>query len=278
MDSVRLAYLDEAGIGKREQEPLLVVAGVIIDGDGHWQAIERHLKSMVRRHVPEQERAGFVFHAKDVHHGAGHFDRCRWSRGRRIALMEELAGIPARFHVPVVVGVSDRGHITAEMRKRSPGATERQATAWSYTEAYLQCVRDIDRWMDRETRGTEVVMIVAEDTPEVKAGIKPLHLGMRRDDDSYWTEQGFDVFSTRHVVDTVHFAEKPDCALLQVADVCAFVLKRALMGKADAGRLFDLLSPQLVVRPRDGMWTFPDGPLPREVRFTMKRSDVEAIG
>lgn len=274
---MRLAYLDEAGISKRDQEPYLVVAGVIIDGDGNWQAIERHLKSLVRRHVPEQERYGFVFHAKDVHHGSGHFDRARWSRERRVALMQELVGIPARFHVPVVVGVSDRGHIAAEAAKRNIGATERQVTAWAYAEAYLQCVRDIDRWMERETRG-EVVMVVAEDTPQVKAGIKELHLGLRQDDDTYWTEQGHDVFSTRHVVDTVHFAEKPDCALLQVADVCAFVLKRAVMKKGDAGHLFNVLSPQLVVRPRGNVWTFPGEPMPRMVRTSISRSDIRIVG
>jgi len=40
---VRVAYLDEAGISKPAEEPYCVVAGILVNADEQWKAVERHL-------------------------------------------------------------------------------------------------------------------------------------------------------------------------------------------------------------------------------------------
>jgi Protein of unknown function (DUF3800) len=273
---VRLAYLDEAGISDVQQEPYLVVAGVILNGDQDWQPIERHLKSISRRHLPEDDRDGFIFHAKDIWHGAKYFDRRIWLRQKRMEILRELAEIPRRFHLPIVVGAVHRPSLAENMREKMPQVPPKSVDVWAHTEAYVQAIIEIDSWMGRRAP-SEVVMVVAEDTPQVKMPLKAIHLGMRHDDDTYYTERGFSVVSTRHVIDTVHFAEKADSSILQVADTCAFIIKRAIMDKPDAAPFFSALRPQLVSPPREGVWQLPSVATPRWVRITLPRASVEII-
>lgn len=272
---MRLAYLDEAGISNPRQEPYLVVAGIILNGDQDWQPLERHLRSIARRHLPGSDgERGFIFHAKDLWHGSGYFDREKWSRESRREILAELIRIPRKFHLPIVLGAVDRLEHHKITKRRIPAATDDQITVWAQADAYVQAVAEIDRWMSRAARN-EVVMLVAEDTPRAKGAIKLIHDGMIRDDNAHYEEHGLDVFTTRYVVDTVHFAEKAHSALLQIADACAFVIKRHIMGKEDSNSLFQELLPQLVSPPRGDSWRFPSEPLPRWLRVTVPRSSVE---
>src|SRR5262249_3959441 len=91
---VRLAYLDEAGISNLSQEPLLVVAGIAVNADGQFKAIEAHLDGLVRKHVPEERRDGLVFHAMEIFHGTKQFKREDWSFEKRLEILDDLASIP----------------------------------------------------------------------------------------------------------------------------------------------------------------------------------------
>jgi hypothetical protein len=73
---MRLVYLDEAGISNPQQEPYLVVAGIIVHADKQWYALERYLRDMVTDFIPPWLRAGFTFHANQLFAGGGKiFDR-----------------------------------------------------------------------------------------------------------------------------------------------------------------------------------------------------------
>jgi hypothetical protein len=50
------------------------------------------------------------------------------------------------------------------------------------------------------------------------------------------------------IVDTVHFASKRDCGPLQLADACAFIIKRKMAQKPDADRFYSALEPMLTWR------------------------------
>ena len=60
---MRFIYLDEAGISNPANEPYLVVAGVIIDADHQWMAVEPHLHVLAETCAPQPRRPNFVFHA-----------------------------------------------------------------------------------------------------------------------------------------------------------------------------------------------------------------------
>ena len=275
---MRLAYLDEAGVSNPEHEPYLVVAGVILDGDQDWQLLDRHLRSIARRHLPEQDRNEFVFHAKDLWHGSGYFHRDRWRLDRRMEILSQVVAIPRKFHLPVVAGASDRPALKENLRRQWPDISNAKIDVWSHVEAYMQAVAQVDRWMEQHTRN-ELAMVVAEDTPHAKRAIKALHVGMGRDDDAYWEEEvrGFHVFSTNKIVDTVHFADKQESSLLQIADACAFVIKRHLTGKSDVADLFKALESQLAAPRRGDAWMLYDETLPRLLRVSLPREQVQCL-
>ena len=64
-------------------------------------------------------------------------------------------------------------------------------------------------------------MAVAEDVPNLKKYIKWTHAGLKGESGRFL--QPFRDFGPlRHIVDTVHFAEKRESPLLQFADACAY--------------------------------------------------------
>ena len=71
---MKFVYLDEAGISRHE--PVTVVAGIIVDGDGQYKALERRIGELIKKHVPpERLTPGFCFHAKELVHGGKTFRR-----------------------------------------------------------------------------------------------------------------------------------------------------------------------------------------------------------
>src|SRR4051794_1533132 len=103
---MRLIYLDEAGTSAHE--PLAIVAGVIIQGDRQWLNVNDHMLGLIDRYIPLAARENFVFHAKDVFHGTGFFQRELWPREKRWEILGELAKIPAMFDLPIVWGQLDK--------------------------------------------------------------------------------------------------------------------------------------------------------------------------
>jgi hypothetical protein len=87
---VRLIYLDEAGISNPAEEPLLVVAGVMINADLQFKQIEAHLDELLSKHVPEDQRETTVFHAMELFHGTKQFHRDRWPLQKRLEILDEL--------------------------------------------------------------------------------------------------------------------------------------------------------------------------------------------
>ena len=103
---MRLVYLDEAGISNPQQEPYLVVAGIIVHADEQWYALEQYLRDMVTDFIPPSLRAGFTFHANQLFAGGGKiFDRDVWPKETRWQILQELVSIPEKFDLPVVCGI-----------------------------------------------------------------------------------------------------------------------------------------------------------------------------
>ena len=90
---MRFAFLDEGGISKKE--PYIVVGGIVVEADRQLLALERELENLVRKHIPEDKRQGFVFHATDIWSGVKFFrDRQAWPLEKRISILRDLADLP----------------------------------------------------------------------------------------------------------------------------------------------------------------------------------------
>ena len=246
---VRLAYIDEAGIGNPEQEPFLVVAGVLVHGDIQWKPLEDYLSGLVRTYIPEENRPGFIFHALELFSGGRFFQRDTWPKAKRWEILEQIAKIPMLFDLPISFGYLDRAEFAANAR--SQGHQDKNAVhVASHAMAFGHCEIGIERWM-RSTAGDEVAMLIAEDTDLVKPTLKEAHAFLRNPAKVAASEMADspDLPLTK-IIDTIHFASKQDSAPLQVADACAYIIKRYLMGKPDAMDFYKLLLPQLIWRAK----------------------------
>jgi len=234
-----LVYLDEAGIANREHEPHLVVAGVIVNADRQWRRLDDYFQRLAMHTFEDGDPSRFVFHAKDIWHGSGVFDRREWPLQERMKLLYQLAQVPRLFGLTVVVGVIDRNAAVDEIRKTNPTASEKGVRNMCHSMAFLEAVQRVESWMARRAP-KEVAMLVAEDNPEMRVQTKRFHEGYTRPE-----EQGGEGFRARHIVDGVMFASKQDSVLLQIADHCAFIVRRKLMRKPHADRLYDALRPAI---------------------------------
>jgi len=249
---VRIAYLDEAGISNPAHEPYLVVAGIILHADEHWRPIEEHMRAIGQRYLPDQPKP--LFHAKDIFHGIGAFDRQKWPRERRWELLLELCEIPKKFEIPVVFSWHHRERHRQEILKTTPNATVEHTHLVTHADVFVKAAMAIEGWMRLGPNRSESVMIIAEDTPKVKQGIKAIHAGYT---DRFKTVglENMKLFHSNHIVDTVHFAGKRDSMPLQIADACAFMIKRHLMEKEDSVNFFAAMRPQIVYQDSaDVLW------------------------
>src|SRR5260221_12202151 len=107
---------------------------------------------------------------------------------------------------------------------------------FTHMNAFVAAVQGVEYWMTKNAPD-EVAMLIAEDTPVIKAVLKNVHQGYT----NRIYEGHAEAFNAPHVIDTVHFAMKHESILLQIADHCAVIIKRHLMGKTDTRELYDLL-------------------------------------
>ena len=107
----------------------------------------------------------------------------------------------------------------------------------------MSAVESADLWM-REYASAEVATLIAEDTHDVKETIQSFHQGYTNPDGSTQFE-GRPIFRTFHIVESVLYAKKQDALLLQLADHCAFIVKRKLMDRPEFEELYWKIEPQI---------------------------------
>lgn len=253
---VRIAFLDEAG--RSCLEPIIVVAGPIVHGDRTYRQLVQRLHEITEQYLPAADRKGFVFHAKDVFHGAGRYfrDRELWPKERRWTILRALADLPREFGLPITFGSLDKAEIRqATASPLSPNASAklrgRFIDAIEHVIAFAWAEIGIDLQMQRFPRD-EICMVIAEDTDRVKPVVKLAH-SILRDPDEIAANPVFarmPGLPLRKVEDTPHFAAKADSAPLQVADTCAFLILRRLLRREESQPFFEAIAPQLVWSPQ----------------------------
>lgn len=253
---VRLLYLDEAGTSSNAS--FLAVSGVIVHGDVEWPQVDARILALIDKYIPEQDRAGFVFHATDVFHGARYFDRRKpeWdSEKKRWPILLDLAQVIADLHLPVVAGFFRKDKFGVALLARYQTHAERAKQVQNLS--VLDCLIWADRWLARYAPN-ELATVVHEDGTQAKPLIKRTVRMMRSKDliakygvpDA--TRIEFDL-PLKRIIDTVHFAEKPDARPLQLADLCAFILGRTMQEKSVPQGVFDIIWKQLSWVTGDGI-------------------------
>ncbi len=223
---VRYVYVDEAGISANE--PFTVVAGIIVHADSQYAYLEQSLSSLIAT-VPAHLRDGFVSHAKSIWGNPKLRDR--WPLEQRKLFLRRMVGIPAELGVPIAIGICARG-VMADPDERL------SLTEWHHVQAFGRCIALADYFIRTFGAKNEIATVVSEDIPTGKRSLKavvkvlqekPLPVPHERTIASHGPPAGdFQVQRITRVRDTVHFAAKEESPLLQLADACAYSIRRFL--------------------------------------------------
>jgi hypothetical protein len=235
---VRYIFMDEAGISARE--PVTVVVGLIAHADEHVLSAEAAAIEALGA-VPEAFRDGFVFHSTEVY-GDKKYQDGRWALTDRLNLLYTMMSIPRRIGMAICLGAMWRGAVDFSGAWGGLGLSPAQS---DHAQAFTLCVGVADRNIRRHAGPREVATIVAEDVSEMRSILKtvphilranPRYIPqdfMRRtakDVEAGYFVQAGDMRVTR-IRNSVHFVEKAEDLLVQVADACAYGFRRYFTGE-----------------------------------------------
>jgi hypothetical protein len=247
---VRVTYIDESGLSRKE--PILVQAGVIVHGDDQLVSVEEHLEYLVEKHIPIDKREGFFFHATDIYGGGDKNclfrDKDEWPDERRWAILDDLAAIPQKFDLPVCIGMiqKDQFPLPAGTDKTNPEVLRRIDVAM-HAMAIIQCEVGVELWLRKNTE-REITHIIAENNHDVVLAAKEAHT-MLRDPQAIVAAGGpadHPVYPFKRIRDGLQFTTKAESRLLQIADVCAWSMRRYVNFASNARRFFDPIRPMVI--------------------------------
>ncbi len=228
-ETMRLIYAGESGTTTYDK--LAVVCGVVVGTDQHWQALEDDMAAL-RQHIPVPYRANFVFRASDLLRTDGSkFDPETWPKEDRIRLLAQLVALPAKHQVPVAFGWCKNVHLDV------PGA---DSTPAIHLAAYAHAVAACDSFIARTGPMKEIALLFLEDTQDMKETVGRMHEGLKRHDfvKSLGGTIGKDL-PLRRIKDTANFVSKDRAPFLQLAGVCASVIRHHWIGAPDNESLLE---------------------------------------
>jgi Protein of unknown function (DUF3800) len=148
-----------------------------------------------------------------------------------------LVGIPRLFDLPIAYGTA--GQVTDESLNAS------QKEKIRYGIAFIDCSRRVESYIAKE-HPSENTIIIAEDRHKIRNSVKKIQADLQGKMGVLPYLNSWHGYPYAHIRDTVHFAAKKDSAMLQVADICAFVVRGALSDHPKIDPMFDKISPQLL--------------------------------
>ena len=154
---MRLAYLDEAGIG---EEPTAVVAAVVLNPDTQYLPLERLIEEMMVEYVdPDFWDAPFAFHGKELLWGGkkhSPFPKKSTEDEHRWQILERLLRIPRELDLPLVVGWQCKSDVSA--------TSAHELSLLAHAKAYAACVIGVNYHL-RKVEPDQWAMLIAEDRP-----------------------------------------------------------------------------------------------------------------
>lgn len=243
---MRMAYLDEAGISNPKHEPFVVVAGVLVNADTQWQAVESYLADLADEYAPPEHRQNFHFHATELFSGGKIFPRDKYDKEHRWKILDEILKIPKKFKLPIAPGWVNRAKLSAKYLDED----SRQLTLRAQTVAFAVASYAVDFYMQngKDVANGEVASLVVENNYEVREQLKNFHKFNRNPRNAEMLRtQGYGMMAYKRIIGTPHFEEKGDSSALQIADACAFAIKRHLMKTPESARFYGAIQSGMIL-------------------------------
>ncbi len=238
---MQLVYLDESGTGKIKHDPYAVFAGVIVNADKQAVALQKHLLGMVLHHVPEEHQKGFRFHARELVSGCDAFPRHN-TLNQRMDILEELCSLPKLFDLPVVAGSCSRQMVI----DACPEAGPLECLITALASAACVCVSHVEQFMRARDDQMELSSLYFEDNQMARNVIRSLLRRMMDSDNPISAPEMNGFFPIHRIMGEVSFQEKRDSSILQVADACAWAIRKKLSCGSHCDRYFFPIASQML--------------------------------
>lgn len=247
---VRSIYLDEAGISNNGRENTVVIAGCILHMDTQWRPVQQRFAELLEKHILPQHRARFVFHAKDLWHGSRVLDRNTYPREARLQIIRELCQIVDEFSLGVVFGRARKSDVKAYLSAAGENSSDKNVTWVAYMTAFAHAASNANSWIERFAND-EISSIVIEDSPDLRKYGKTTFKALRGQfPESVGTndelKELFPDIPLHHIIDEPSYMGKFGAPVLQLADLCAFLIRRASDGNNDANEFLKMIYPQMM--------------------------------
>ena len=242
---MRHIYFDEAGIGNPNIEPYTVVAGIVLHVDNQYDSLQKYLLEMANDLVAQSNKRPleFVFHAKELWHGNGFFPRDDWTLEKRLEILGHLADIPENFNLPIIYSCIKREeYVPKDLKGKQRAAADKKCHA----TCFMSCLSQADRWIE-QFYPDEKVFAIVEHHQSHKSGLQIVadYLTNPRLIEEIQNDNSLHCDPIKHFVETPLFSPKSGNSPLQIADICAFILSRALAEAKHSDVLLEKIRPQL---------------------------------
>lgn len=215
---MRFIYLDEAGISG--PEPVTTIAAIIVEADVQRAKVFRGMADLVRSRVPPEHWRTFIFHAKDIFGGDKVFNRDRFSRDYRLGVITNLAYLPICLDVPICFTYRHRNFGEGQTPDKPKVETD------DYLIALLQTIAYASSYM-RLNCPNEVGVVVSENNNEFRRRASRVNSLLANQEMAANAPESLRQYlPITNLAGPVYFAEKHEEPLLQIADACAFILRR----------------------------------------------------
>jgi len=236
---VRIAHLDESGTGDPKREPFVVVAAVVIDGNKQWKALGQYLSDMAEQWVPKDKKPEFIaFHATELYAGGKIFERIDGDFEHWWPILDELVSIPEKFDLPVIFGYVPRRWFLPGGQQYKPDLSI-EPLVLAQMMAFTMCSIGIEHWMQRATAPDEVAQMIMEHNDQTHKRIKETQRLIA--DPKYRTmlsPASREFFNISRIMWPINFQQKTDSSILQVADACAWAIRRRLSRERNSERFY----------------------------------------
>ncbi len=240
---VRMIFFDTAGLSNTKHEPYIVVAGVAIHPDSQWKAIGQYLADMADTYVPPEHRVGFAFHATELFSGGKIFTREWFLQPHRWQILDDLLAIPKKFDLPVIWGMIPRAR--AEHLMKTSNAPF-PAVIVGQMNAFLLAAAMAEHWMNEAAAEGELAQIIMENDHQSRRVYKAVQRYLSDPQKNTKVVENYPAFALTRIIFPMQFEEKTDSSMLQIADACAFAIKRWCQDAPDASRFYGAISQNLV--------------------------------
>jgi hypothetical protein len=230
---VRVIYSDESGTGNEKEEPIAVIAALMLNMDSQWIPVRDLVDTSFQEYLGDRDLERNEIKGNQL------YKEIRKGSKRAARLMRKLMAVTRVCRVPVFYGAVDRLGYKAIMDDSRPT----RGSDDFFTVAFTDCLNRVETYIHTAMPEEQVLWIHdagGKGTREAKDTLRTIR-DMRDDDFA----DVFDASPESYVADMIYFGDSAESRLLQLADVCCSTIVRHLRGDPIAAPFYKVLRPQV---------------------------------